>query len=101
MKVLKIENKRCYFSIDGNSFNSIVDITKEDIYSILDIIFESEDFIIDELNEDVVIANEVERLIYENIVSQLNVFIDNKESLQNEIKEEFKEVTKKYELVSG
>ena len=52
MKVLKIEDKKCYFSTDGLNYTSIVDISKEDIYLILDIIYNDDGTIIDEVDED-------------------------------------------------
>ena len=38
MKLLKIEDKKCFFSKDGEDFKPISDIAKEDIFEILKII---------------------------------------------------------------
>lgn len=98
MKVLKIENKKCFYSTNGTDYNSIVDISKEDIYSILDIIYNSEDFSMDEYSDEVEINNDVEKLIYQNIYTQLNGFIQIKENLKQEIDNEFKEAKEKYKI---
>ncbi len=96
MKLLKIDSKKCYYSIDGIDFKPIVDIAKEDIYSILNIIYSTDDFEIDEYNDTIEIENDVERLIYKNIYTQLNTFIQNKSNLVNEINTELEEIKEKY-----
>lgn len=98
MKVLKIDNKKCFYSKDGINDIPITDISKDDIYSILSIIYNSSDYIIDEINEQNEISNDVERIIYTNIYEQLQTFIQNKEALKNEIDSELKEVIDKYKL---
>lgn len=98
MKVLKIENKKGLYSTDGSNYNVITDISKEDIYSILDIIYNTTDYDMDEYNESVEIANDVERIIYSNLYSQFETFITNKETLISEIDNELKEIKEKYEI---
>lgn len=98
MKVLKIDNKKCFYSKDGINYIPITDISKDDIYSILGTIYNSSDYIIDEINEQTEISNDVERIIYTNIYEQLQTFIQNKETLKNEIDFELKEVIDKYKL---
>lgn len=98
MKVLKIEDNKCYYSIDGNNTKPITEISKDDIYKILDIIYNSSDFEIDEIKEDTKIDNEVEKIIYTNLYNQFKTFIDNKESIKSEIEDKFKDVIEKYDL---
>ena len=98
MKVLKIEDKKCYFSTDGLNYTPIVDISKEDIYLILDIIYNDDGTIIDEADEDTEIVNDVEKIIYTNIYEQLEKFIQNKSTLKSEINDELKEVKEKYKI---
>ena len=98
MKVLKIDNKKCYYSIDGVNDKPISDISKEDIYAILNIIYSTDDYVFDEYNENVEIVNDVEKIIYANLYAQFNSFIDKKETLVEEINNELKNIKKKYEL---
>ncbi len=98
MKVLKIDTKKCYYSKDGTNYKPITDISKNDIYSILDIIYNSSDYSMDEANEKTEILNDVEKIIYTNIYEQLQTFIQNKETLKNEIDSELKDVLDKYML---
>ena len=101
MKVLKIDNKKCFYSKDGINYMPITDISKDDIYSILGIIYTSSDYSIDEVNEQIEILNDVEKIIYTNIYGQLQTFIQNKETLKNEIDSELKDVLNKYKLNDG
>ncbi len=98
MKVLKIENKKCFYSKDGINYIPITDISKDDIYSILSIIYNTSDYIIDEINEETEILNDVEKIIYTNIYEQFQTFIQNKETLKNEINYELNDVINKYKL---
>lgn len=96
MKLLKIEDKKCYFSKDGIDFKPISDIAKEDIYTILQVIYNEETIELDECNEKTEILSDVEKLIYSNLYSQLNTFIQNKPVLVQEINSELQEVIEKY-----
>ena len=97
MKVLKIENEKCLYSLDGTNYESILDIGKDDIYIILNCIYEGKGEI-DEYTEDLKIKNDVERLIYKDLYVQLNNFKQNIPALKQEINEEFKEAFEKYNV---
>lgn len=97
MKVLKIENEKCFYSIDGKKYFSIVDIGKDDIYNILDLIYKQEcEF--DECNDDTKIKNDVEKIIYKDLFIQLDNFKKNVLSLKQEIDDEFKDAYEKYDI---
>lgn len=98
MKVLKIENKKSYFSTDGSKYTPITDIGKDDIYKILDIIYNTSDYEMDEYNDSIEIANEVEKIIYKDIYNQFTSFESKKEVLSSEISNEFKSVKEKYQF---
>lgn len=97
MKVLKIDNEECYYSLDGTNYESILDIGKDDIYKILNYVYEGKGEI-DEYTEDLKIKNEVERLIYKDLFVQINNFKENIPALKQEINEEFKEAFEKYNV---
>ena len=96
MKLLKIDDKKCYFSKEGTDFKPITDITKEDIYTILQVIYNEETIVLEECNEQTEIASDVEKLIYSNLYNQLNTFVQNKPALVQEINNELQEVIDKY-----
>ena len=96
MKVLKSDSKKGYYTIDGINYNPIVDIGKEDIFAILNIIYTTTDFEMDEYNDTVEISSDVEKLIYKNIYMQLNTFVQNKSNLVNEINNILEDVKEKY-----
>lgn len=96
MKLLKIENKKCFYSIDGLNYKPISEIEKEDVFGILNIIYENDDYELDQYTDEVEISNDVERLIYSNLYSQLNSFIANKSSLIDEVNNMLEDVRKKY-----
>ena len=101
MKLLKIENKKCYISKDGVDFKPISDIAKEDIYEILQKIYDEEEIVLDEYIEGVEIASDVEKLIYSNIYGQLKTFVQNKPVLVQEINSEMQEVIDKYKDIAA
>lgn len=91
MKVLKIDEGKCFFISKNGNYLPIVDISKDDIFYILNLIFENEDVELDE-SKDVEILNDVEKIIYINLEEQVNKFISEKNNLKIEIENEFKEV---------
>ena len=91
MKVLKIDDGKCYFLSANSNYLPIVDISKNDIFYILNLIYENEDAELDK-SEDIEILNDVEKIIYTNLEEQVNKFISEKSNLTIEIENEFKDV---------
>ena len=82
MKLLKIENKKCFYTLDGEHYNGISDISKEDILKILYLIYEEENICLDQIENQEDVVNDVERLIYINLYSKLSSFAQNKLSIK-------------------
>lgn len=98
MKILKIDSKgNCFYCIDGETDIPITNISKNDIYSLLEIIYNEPDCnnLIDDASK-CHIPNEIERIIYQNIYEKIQTFIQNKNALKNEIENELKDVVSKY-----
>lgn len=91
MKVLKIENNHGYYILENNQYE-IIDINKDSILKLLNIIFDSDDISLDEINDENQILNDAEKIIYVNIYEYLNSFIEKKESIKKEIDDEFSEI---------
>lgn len=87
MKILKIENEKALFLNKKDEYESVTKMDRDDLFRILDIIYEKIEYDIDEYNDNVSIVNPAEKIIYEQIVSQLTQFVANVESLTSEINE--------------
>lgn len=96
MKLLKIENKKCFYNLDGEHYNGISDISKEDILKILYLIYEEENISLDKIENQEDVVNDVERLIYINLYSKLSSFAQNKLSIKTKLDDEVKDVVDKY-----
>lgn len=96
MKLLKIENKKCFYTLDGEHYNGISDIPKEDILKILYLIYEEENISLDKIENQEDVVNDVERLIYINLYSKLSSFAQNKLSIKTKLDDEVKDVVDKY-----
>jgi len=95
MKVLKIDSNKAYYSCDGDNYNSIVDINKDDILKILFFICDN-DVEFDECLKDENINSDVERILYKNIYDKLKGFNDNKENLKQVIESDVLTYINKY-----
>lgn len=91
MKVLKIENNHGYYILDGNQYE-IIDINKDNIFKLLNIIYDNEDITLDRIDDKNQILNEAEKIIFEGIFEYLNNFIKQKENIKKEIDDEFSEI---------
>lgn len=91
MQVLKINNNKGYYILDNNEYD-IIDIDKEAIFSILNIIYDNDSIEMDEVNSDNCILNEASKVIYTGIYEYLNSFYQEKNNLKHEIDEEFSDL---------
>ena len=91
MKVLKIENNHGYYILENIQYE-IIDINKDNIFKLLNIIFDSDDVSLDEINSEKQILNEAEKIIYKGIYEYLNNFIEQKEIIKKDIDDEFSEI---------
>jgi hypothetical protein len=96
MKILKIEKEKAFYIDKDSKYQSITDISKNDLkYLIRSALFESE---VEMDTEETVqkINNEAERIIYNDIKEKLNSFLKQKELLLNEVDQLFKDSYEKY-----
>lgn len=96
MKLLKIDEKRCTYTLDGKKYNSISEISKDDILKMLYLIYENSEIELDKIESDEDVVNDVERVIYSSLYSKLESFIQNKANIKNQLDEEVKEIEEKY-----
>lgn len=93
MKVLEINNNHGWYVLNGQS-NPIIDINKDDILKLLDVLYSNEKIIMDSIDDGHSILNEAEKVIYENIYKYFIEFNNKKSTLKSEIENEFSEITK-------
>ncbi len=91
MKILKIENKCGMFLTSENEYEMIEEITKEDIYYILNYIMENTEIELDEIDESNIISNPASKLIYEKLRLKFNGFYNNKVYIQQDLDDKFRQ----------
>ena len=96
MIVLKVIKNHGLYVLNEEE-KSILNINKEDILKLLDVLYLSQDIIMDPLDDSHIILNEAEKVIYENIYKYFEEFISKKADLKNEIENEFSEFIKQIE----
>lgn len=94
MKQLKIEKSQALYTINGENWESIDKINKDDLLALVDMVFE-DDFEMDDPIEHK-IANEAHKIIYENIHKKLQKLIDEKRNFQDESEIKYKDALEKY-----
>lgn len=95
MKILKINERKGLYSKDGIQFDSILDITKDEILKILEVIYDN-DIEMDECISDDLIVSDAERIIYKKLHEKLILFFSNKQNLKEIIKNDIVELEEKY-----
>ena len=88
MKVLEIKGNHGYFNLNGNS-NPIIDINKDNIFEILNVVFDNDEISLDKISEEKQILNDAEKIIYNSIYDYIISFISKKETIKKEISTEF------------
>lgn len=93
MKVLEIVDNHGWYILNGTK-KSILDLNKEDIFSILETIYSNDQIQKDVIDNEHKILNEAEKVIYNNIYQYILEFDQKKDNLKKEIDEEFSDVIK-------
>ncbi len=102
MILLKIENNSGKYTKDGINYNSIKDITREDIKEIIEYVLFNDNIEYDNIPEDEKdnIKNPVEKIIYENILHKISDLIENKKNLISSVQKDYQELYDNYGLDS-
>lgn len=94
MKILRIDNGRGQFSIDGTNFDDIDKINKEQMLSMLDLLLKN-DCDMDPY-VDGSIPNEAQQIIYKAIYEKFLSIKNDKETFLNFKEDMFKDAIEKY-----
>ena len=97
MKLLKIENNSGKYSIDGTIYKAIEEISKEDILTLINKIFE-EVVEIEEPTADNDINSPAQKIIYTKIFEKLKELIASKQDIIDRNQKLFAEAYKKYKF---
>lgn len=97
MKVLKIENNLGKYSIDGQIYKNIEEISKEDIFEIINKIL-SEEIEIDEITDNNEIRMPAQKIIYEKIYEKVKSLQVSKDEIIEKNNKLFNEAYTKYKI---
>lgn len=95
MKILKIEDNKGFFSLDGEQYRPIDEIDKVNLMSLVNLVLKSL-IIMDEYNEDN-IGNQAHQIIYKSIYEKLMNLQDNKNKFRDESDRLYQEAIEKYQ----
>lgn len=96
MKILRITNGKGEYSLDGIEFKLIDEITKEDVFRILELVIKDNEITFDELTDASQINNLAQNIVYTNLLTKLKEVISRKEDIINESKRDFADAIEKY-----
>ncbi|WP_052255263.1 hypothetical protein [Salinicoccus sp. YB14-2] len=97
MTYLKIDNsgKALFYETNKEQYISIVEITVDDIYKILDAVIEEEGFCMSDFQEREIV-NPAEKIIYQHLYQQIERVKAEKTDIIDRIEQKFKEAEDKY-----
>jgi len=93
MKILRINNHKAEYSIDGTNYSSIVNINKEILKIFIDKIMSCDTIFLDEEDE-----NKAASIIYNDIYKKLIDLKEKKQDIINSVNMTFSKLIEKYEL---
>lgn len=96
MKLLRIVKGKGEFSINGTDYKVIDELTKEDIFSIIEKVISDETIEFDEITETVKVENLAQDIVYSNLLAKLKELQSRRQAIIDESKSDFSEALKKY-----
>ena len=84
------------FSINGIDYKVIDELTKEDIFSIIEKVILDETVEFDEITETVKVENLAQDIVYSNLLTKLKELQSRRQTIIDESKSDFSEALKKY-----
>lgn len=96
MKILKITNGKGEYSLDGIEYKLIDEITKEDVFRILELVIKDNEITLDEPTDASKINNLAQNIVYSNLLTKLKEVIARKDDIINESKRDFADAIEKY-----
>lgn len=94
MQILKIDNGKGYFSINGDGFVSIDEIDKDNLMALVNIVLK-EDATMDAYKTEFIV-NQAHQIIYKSIYEKLSTLKENKDRFKDESERLYLEAIEKY-----
>jgi hypothetical protein len=94
MKHLKINDNKGFFTV-GERTAPVDQITKEDLFDLLNLAIEEDDFVMDTYSDES-IQNQAHRIIYKNIYDKLDSLRSNRQQFRDEVDRLYKDAIDKY-----
>ncbi len=94
MKILKIEQNKGYFSLDGVEWSELDRLTKENILIMLDMIISGTAEM--DVYSDETLKHPAHRIIYRNLYQKLSELSDDRDRFKLEVDSLYKEALEKY-----
>ncbi len=96
MKILRIVDGKGEFSTDGTEFKSVDDLTKEDIFLMIELIINNENVEFDEITETQKVENTAHNIVYTSILNKFKDLKNRRTSIIEGVKSEFSDALEKY-----
>ena len=96
MKILRIINGKGEFSINGDGYKPIDEITKDDLLEILKIIIKADDIEFDEITDKNKVNNVAQNIVYSQLLLKIKELKERKQSIIDDVDSEFKDAIAKY-----
>lgn len=94
MKVLKIENNKGFYLIDGKEWKSVDGITKQDLLELINLSLK-DDFERDEFDADL-LKNPAHQIIYKHVCEKLEDLNMRRKEFHDEITSSYQDALQKY-----
>lgn len=96
MKLLKIENSKGHYSLDGNNWFPIDELDKDGLMKIVELVL-SCDVETDEYDEDI-LQNKAHQIIYKSVNNKLKQLMADKEKFKDEVDRLYLDSIQKYKV---
>ena len=97
MKILRIDNRKGEFSVNGVDFRPIDVISKEDILKMIDLIT-TENCEMDDLSDDKLLPNQAHLIIYKNLIQKFKELLNSKSYFHDLREKTYQDAINKYKV---
>lgn len=100
MKILRIKNNKGEYSVNGDDYKNISEISKEDILLILSLIIDDSDSKLEfeQIDDTNSIPNDAEKIIYEKIYKKLLGVKKERQNIIEQVNKEIEPILTKYNI---
>ena len=96
MKLLRIDRGKGEYSVNGINFKIVDELTKEDIFAIIEMVISDDNIEFDEITETVKVENIAQEIVYSNLLNKLKELRSRRQTIIDDSKSDFAEAFKKY-----